>query len=177
MYNHPQKGTLGFSVKLEGDWDLATKSLLSLNGKLRRASANAQRNFARRLYRRILSKIMSQDFEWVPYTEKKYKSQSDIHLVNSLAYYNAIEIWRQDNTYYVGVRRGQKNAKGQEIADYAYVLEYGRFSVKYQQPRPHWTPTVIELGGSGQLKRETEEAIYKQLQKMQAAGFKVNYGN
>lgn len=160
---------MDLSFSLEGNWEGIRKALGELDKDLRRHLFQAQRNLGRKLKRKIVAHILNGDLDLAP---NKFPSKSGDPriLIDTEAYVDAITEWQENMIHYIGVKNDSVNGRGQNISEYAYFLEYGTSKMP---ERPHWRPTIDEMGGEKGWQKEIGNYIHDKLKPLERLGFEI----
>lgn len=136
-------------VKAFGDWNRAKSFIRNLSPSIRASVLWGQEKAAKELVKIVKAHIRNQTVpagtSWAPLADSTIsrKGSSDWYLEN-MEYYDSIGTWREAYTFYAGIRRGEKNRNGIEIAKLANILEMGTDKIP---ARPLWGPSLDEMGG------------------------------
>jgi hypothetical protein len=162
------------TTKLEGDWKGATEMLGTLDTKIRRGIQAAQRSQGQKLVRIVKNHILDQDLDWAPKKHPEKSGDPRVY-IDTEAYYNAITEWQENLIHYIGVKSDKTNGRGQNIAYYAYLLEYGWTSRGGNNvpARPLWQPSIDEMGGQEGWKKAIADDIRRKFKPFESKGFEV----
>jgi hypothetical protein len=138
-------------ARLTGDWGRIERVLGRVAKDLKSQTARQIGRSLKKVERRVLSHLDQQDLDWQPLTEayadsKKRKNLSPDILRATNEMYQNITTHQQDAwTGMVGVRRGVKNKKGDEVTDIALIHEQPEDDGKVIPARKLWQPTFEEM--------------------------------
>jgi len=141
-------------IKPYGDWTKVLRNIEDLPKDVLTGYIRAQETALNRLVKIVKGHIYSQD---LPGFSKK-KKRVGRHLIDTSSYVTSIKTWRENFTYYAGVKSGVNEPKSKiQITKLAHMLEFG---TKKMQAMPVWGPSWKEFGGIKELERIVTEAIY-----------------
>jgi hypothetical protein len=127
-----------------GQWGPELKRLALLPEKINRAMERAASQSAHHIEAVAKRHLRNQDLDWKElspaYKKRKEKTPglSEKTLIATSSYMQAITTSKEPDGYLVGVKRGVKNEKNQEIVEIAIIHEEG------ENARPLWKPTFEE---------------------------------
>lgn len=129
-----------------GDWDRARIMVKAMPATIRRSMMYGQEKAVRKLAKIVKAHISSQDLSvFSQYPKKKISEHgSNRLLIDSATYWESINVWQSQYTFYVGVKAGLIEPNGNEIAKVASWLETGTRNIP---ARPVWGPSIEEMGG------------------------------
>jgi hypothetical protein len=157
-------------IKLVGKWGLAKNAIATLPESIQRSYRAGQEKYAKKLVKTVKDHIKNQDLNWQPLAESTKKRKGhDTILIDTKAYIESVQIYTQNKSVQVGVKRGLVNPKsGIEISRYASLNEYGSDK---KPARPVWEPSIKELGGQKAIAIEVKKLILIAAEKK---GFKIS---
>jgi len=158
--------------KLDGNWPGVLVALRGLPVSLQAAAVWGQRKVAEGLVKKVKDHLKNQDLNW-PERSEQYNAGDPRILIDTEAYFRAIQAFKQGTTYYAGVKDNKYNAKGDRIVDYALMNELGGGNLP---PRPLWGPSINEMGGAKGVKAIVVAAIFAKVSRLRALGFNVSVG-
>lgn len=171
------KSRVGLVVEFKpfGNWNEVSNVLSNLPKELESSALWGQRKAGEELVRIVKKHLAIQDLNWTPLAPStiKRKGHSKI-LIDTYAYYSAIETWQKNKQRYVGVKNNKVNSKGKRIANIAAIHEIR----SYKEGKPYralWGPSVNEMGGGKGIARIIEEAIFNKVKKLKAKGIEVTW--
>lgn len=156
-------GNLQPTVVLFGDWEKATLLINNLPTIIKAASIKGQRSAAMKFRRLIKSNIRNNGVPGViwPDFSPDYRRIKSLQGFDGSSFYQrtglyhrSIKVWRVNDNYYVGVKKGVKhpNSKGRfTVGQLAKLLEIGSAVAKIK-PRPLWAPTFKQFKGDKRVK-------------------------
>lgn len=147
-------------------------ALQSLPLQVRSSAMWGQQKVANKLVKTVKKHLNSQDLGWAPRSARSKSSDPRI-LVDTEAYYGSIRAWRTGDTFNAGVPANAFNARGQRIADYAAMNEYGSDELP---ARPLWGPSFKEIGGKRGVSNIVTTAIFEKVRKLRAVGLDIKIG-
>lgn len=133
-------------ITLFGDWAGASRFIRNLAPNIRSSVMYGQKKAAEQIVKAVKGHIRDQKppdgVVWEPLAGSTVsrKGHSDF-FVDTMAYYDSIEIWREAYTYYCGVKRGVKNKHGKEVSYIANLLEFGTDKMPH---RELWGPVISQ---------------------------------
>lgn len=149
-------------IELDGDW-MRTKHMLRTIDLTMAAGVKAGQLAAAKELRRVVRRNIRENgsrIGWPPVSSKyaSYKSSlgydpTNLYEMTGL-YYRSIEVWSSGTTYLVGLKANTRHPrKGARLtlAKIARVLESGS-AVRNIQPRPLWSPSFKQFGGTPRMK-------------------------
>lgn len=131
-----------------GNWSKTLRIIRNLQGDIRAAGIQSLYNFAKKAESIAVGHIANQDLGWkplAPYTvaKKLRHGMSDLTLIESSTYYQAITSWVTKESAYVGIKRNTTEPDGTPTYSVAKLQEYGDTGKKIPT-RPLWKPTLDE---------------------------------
>lgn len=141
-----------------GPWSTVIRNIGELPRDIKTVYALSQLKILTRLVNIVKKHIFSDDLELIP----KEKPNNDPRpLIDTQSYVSAIRVWRDNYRGYAGVKRGVYEAKsGIEISRLGWMLEKGTDKMP---ARPHWEPSITEMGGESGIIRLFRDDIYSKL--------------
>jgi hypothetical protein len=138
-------------VSFSGDWGRIDRTLSGVARNLKSETSRAIGRGLKKVERKVLSHIDEQDLEWQKLSDayaerKKDKGLSPDILRASNAMYQSITT-DQPNAWegMVGVKRGVKDANGEEVTDIALIHEQLEDDGTIIPARKLWAPTFEEV--------------------------------
>ena len=159
-------------VELTGNWAGVAVALNRLPLLVHGAAVWGQRKVCEDLVKRVKGHINKQDLHWVE-RASSYNPSDPRTLVDTEAYYGAIQAFKTGMTYHAGVKSQAFNANGSRIVDYANMNEYGGGNLP---ARPLWEPSIKEMGGATGIRGIVVAAIFAKVVALRAVGFDVKLG-
>lgn len=155
------------SVELFGDWDGCTKFLNSMGYEVDKKVKDSLWVYAKKLRDIVKNHIIHQDLNLADTSErtKKLKKQNkDLILIDTEVYVQNIKAWRDRGNVYVGVKRNLlQKRKGQPPVPVDKIASWLEEGTRKMPPRPHWKPSIEEMGGKEGLKEFVIDAIFRRL--------------
>jgi len=139
------------SVQLTGDWNRLKRVLNEASPKLKRESRRTIGRQLKIVEAKVLGHLDFQDLGWQeltePYAARKEKQglSPDILRATNTMYANITTVQESDFEGAVGVKRGVKDADGQEVTDIALIHEQPDNDGTKIPARKLWEPTFKEL--------------------------------
>lgn len=145
-------------------FDVVNNAINNLSRDIQKINLIEMQRIGLQAEKKAVMHLRNQDLNWKPLSErykkrktgersrtrkdggqgKRLKKLSDKILIATSSYLQAITSWATKDVAYVGVKRGVKNADGQEIGNIAKIHEYG--SIARNIPaRPLWKPVYDEM--------------------------------
>jgi hypothetical protein len=153
-----------------GNWKGVSAALQGLPLSVMASARWGMEKAASQLENIVKGHINAQDLGW-PQRAWNTVSGDPRILVDTEAYYNAIEHWRKNNVWYVGVKANKYNHRGIRIADYAINHEEGITVPR----RPLWGPSIREFQNNGGPTAIVERAILSKIVKLRTLGMSITY--
>jgi hypothetical protein len=148
--------------KFFGDWVGYTNKIRNLSPDLYASMLYGQRKAATRLAAVVVGHLKNQDIPgWEPKMNPSASGDTRT-LIDTGTYLNNIRAWRDNFSYYVGVKRGIKSSSGVEVARYAMIHEAKSYTTGGPY-RPLWGPSVEEMGGAEGMRDIVKAVIIKKL--------------
>lgn len=131
-----------------GNWERASQIMNNLTTDLHKARLRSLRQWSLKAESLAKGHMSAQDLGWTALkaktvAEKIRKGQSDLILIATSSYFQAITSWTTQNAALVGVRRGVRGKDGQILDVVAATHEYGAPS-KNIPARPLWKIVLKE---------------------------------
>lgn len=131
-------------VRRTGDWAGVTRLIGGLSKDLKDARRISLMRFAAKAEREAKMHMSLQDLPWEPLkaetlAAKARKGQSNLILMATSDYFQAITSWVDTDTAYAGVKKDVTDDEGEEIVNIAAVLEFGSDAAGIPA-RPLWQP-------------------------------------
>jgi hypothetical protein len=146
-----------------GPWSKALMATKHLDKDLHNAFLRGQEKALKKVARAVKEHIERQDLPVLTLNPKKRSNNDPRTLIDTRSYIDSIKTWRENYTYYVGVKSGLIEPKSKaEITKVAYWLEKG---TRKMVARPVWGPTFRELGGTKYLEKVVNETIEQYLKR------------
>lgn len=164
------------SIETYGPWKKELQKLAKLGDVTRDGTLIGQRKAGERLVKIVKGHIRNQDLGLKALSSRYLKNKLKRHqnpgvLISTGAYLEAIDTWRENYVYYVGVRRGKldsdayyksKGKKRIEIAEVATINELGNPS-GHPPKRPLWAASMKEMGGVKGFRDIITKSLYTNL--------------
>lgn len=136
-------------VKKTGDWATVKQLIASLGGEMKIAREQSLMRWGLKAEAIAKQHISNQDLGWKPlkarYLAGKIRQgYSNNILVRTGTYFRNITSYVVKDSAYAGIKRGLKDAEGNDTVSIAKVHEYGSLSGRIPA-RPLWKPTFIEV--------------------------------
>lgn len=161
-----------FNFSLVGDWPGVQVALNQLDPMIKSSTEWGMRKATEAIVKKVKNHINAQDLGW-PQRSSGYNAGDPRILVDTEAYYGAIQAYKKGDVYYAGVKPNKTNAQGHLITNYALMNEYGGGNLP---PRPVWQPSVAEYGGKQGVRATVVRAIFDKVKILRAKGFDVRLG-
>lgn len=139
------------SVQLTGDWSHLKRVLDQAAPNIRKTSRRTLGQQVKKIEAAVLSHIDEQDLGWEALNEQYAKSKErkglspDILRASNTMYQNITTDQPDDFTAACGVKRGVKDANGQDVIDIALIHEQPDDDGKIIPARKLWQPTYTEM--------------------------------
>lgn len=159
-------------ITLFGDWAGAQRFIKNLAPNIRASVLYGQKKAAEQIVKAVKGHIRDQKppdgVVWEPLSASTInrKGHSD-YFIDTLSYYDSIEVWREAYTYYCGVKRGVKNKQGVEISYIANILEFGTNKIP---SRALWGPVIDQTP----VNKIVMDVLEKKLRLEALSTFKIN---
>lgn len=163
-------------IRAFGDWNRAQEFIQNLSPALRASALWGQEKAVKKLVKIVKDHIQQgtvpPGVTWQPLSEKTTKRKGhDKFYLDTKDYFRTIGTWRENYTFYAGVKRGFNNRNGIEISKLALILEKG---VEGRiPPRPLWGPSLEQLGGLQEMRAIVLRAIENKLNQTAAPEWQI----
>lgn len=145
-----------------GDWNKAQVRLAMLPVAIRRSILYGEEKALRKLAKVVKNHIINQDLPSFAKHPKREPNGTDLVLIDSYTYYESITVWQKDWGMHVGVKSNIIEPKsGVQVALLAYWLETG---TRNMPARPHWEPSIQEMGGISGINSIVYKTLFSRLQ-------------